>query len=364
MRISVALPGELGETELAAWRSIQRDDPALANPFLSPEFTLAVGACRADARVAVLFDGARPVGFFPHQRRPFGVGVPIGAGLSDCQGAVVEPGVHVDAGTLLRACRLSVWEFDHLAAGQKLFEGAVTATAPSPAIDVTAGYPALLERLRASSPKFLRTTLAKERKLAARCGELSFEYASGDRSTFHTLISWKSAQYRRTGRSDRFAHPWIVELLERLHAVSGPDFAGRLSVLRAGGRVAAAHFGLASRHVLACWFPTYDTELARFSPGLVLHLRMAEAAAAEGLWHLDMGRGEMAYKESLKTHDLTVAEGSLTRPTPVTAAHWLLRSPPRRLRAAVLADPRLRRAADRTLKGIGRLRTATRSAGH
>ncbi|CAM5675051.1 hypothetical protein MAUB1S_03880 [Mycolicibacterium aubagnense] len=61
--------------------------------------------------------------------------------------------------------------------------------------------------------------------------------------------------------------------------------------------------------VLACWFPAYDPSYARYSPGLVLHLRMAEAAAAEGIGLLDMGRGPAEYKDALKTGELAVQRG-------------------------------------------------------
>ena len=64
---------------------MQRKTGSLANPFLCPEFAVAVGSFRPGARVAVLADGPEIVGFFPFERRRLGVGVPIGAGLTDCR---------------------------------------------------------------------------------------------------------------------------------------------------------------------------------------------------------------------------------------------------------------------------------------
>ena len=49
-----------------------------------------------------------------------------------------------------------------------------------------------------------------------------------------TVIGWKSAQYRRTGRPDCFARPWIVQLVEDLFSIRGEDFSGVLSMLYAG----------------------------------------------------------------------------------------------------------------------------------
>lgn len=107
MRVSVVRPGELGPDDIASWRAMQSSTPSLANPFLSPEFTVAVGEFRPSARVAVLSDGPDVVGFFPFERGRLGAGMPIAAGLTDCQGVIHAPGLEWDARELLRACRLS-----------------------------------------------------------------------------------------------------------------------------------------------------------------------------------------------------------------------------------------------------------------
>ena len=57
------------------------------------------------------------------------------------------------------------------------------------------------------------------------------------------------------------------------------------------------HFGLRTATTLVGWFPAYDTEFARYSPGIVHHLHMAEHAAASGLLMVDMGKGGREYKE-------------------------------------------------------------------
>lgn len=74
--------------------------------------SVAVDKFRSDARVAVLTDGPDIAGFFPFQRRRLGVGAPIGAGMTGCQGLIHAPAAEWDARELLRACQLSVWQFD------------------------------------------------------------------------------------------------------------------------------------------------------------------------------------------------------------------------------------------------------------
>lgn len=305
----------------------------------------------------MLREDGEPVAFFPFQRSTAGVGRAVGLGLSDCQGLVHRPGFQWDSRELLRACGLAVWEFDHLVDGQKPFEEGISGAYPSPVMDVEHGYASYLGHIRGRSPKFVRTTLAKERRLGRDVGEVRYVHDERDPAALRTLMGWKSAQYRRTGRGDRFARPWIVALAEQLFHSRGPSFSGLLSVLYAGGRPAAAHFGMRSPSVLACWFPAYDPAYARYSPGLVLHLRMAEAAAAEGVAYLDLGRGGKEYKESLKTRDLIVSEGWVTRRHPVALGHRARRAPVRALRNAVTGRPGLREPADRLLKVVGRLRT-------
>jgi hypothetical protein len=86
---------------------------------------------------------------------------------------------------------------------------------------------------------------------------------------------------------------------------------------------------------------------------------MAEAAADAGITTIDMGRGAKDYKEELKSRDIVVAEGRVTRPSPTAAVHWLRRAPVRRLRNEVIENPSLLRAADRVLRSYARLRNST-----
>ncbi|MBD0708629.1 MULTISPECIES: GNAT family N-acetyltransferase [unclassified Streptomyces] len=348
---------ELGTREVEAWRELRVKSGAPANPFMEPEFTQAVAAVRPRSRVAVWWEDGEPVGFFPYEKGPLGQGRAIGHGVSDCQGAVLRPGLHPAAQVLLRQCGLASWEFDNLESGQRVFEGAAVGEFASPVIDVGEGYQAYEALLRVQSPKFLRTTLAKERRLARGAhGDLRFVFDERDPAALRTLMRWKSAQYRRTGRRDRFAQEWITTLVHRLHALRAPGCSGVLSVLYAGDRPVAAHFGLRSATVLSCWFPAYDPEFAKYSPGLVLHLRMAEAAAAAGIGMLDLGRGSAEYKDALKTGELTVYEGAVVRPGPRASLHWLRREPARRAHAYVRARPALAARGRTTLNHLARLR--------
>lgn len=243
------------------------ESPAYANPFLAPEFAAGIGRHRrGGARVAVLHQHGEAVGFLPYERGSFGVGRAIGLGLSDCQGLVHRPGVTWDARALLKACRLSVFEFDHLVEEQSPFAPYVTGTFASPVIDLKVGSDSYPEWLRGAYPGLAKTTLKKERRLTRDLGEMRFVFDERDPRALRTLMQWKSAQYRRTGRMDRFARPWIVNLVKDLFQVREEHFTGLLSVVYAGDRPVAAHFGPTSRTVFAPWFTAYDPELRYYSP--------------------------------------------------------------------------------------------------
>jgi CelD/BcsL family acetyltransferase involved in cellulose biosynthesis len=321
MRISVVRPGDLGPDDIASWRTMQRATTSLANPFLSPEFAIAVGRFRPAARVAVLSDGPSIAGFFPFEHRRLGSGVPIAAGLTDCQGLVHTPGLEWDARQLLRACGLSVWQFDHLADGQRPFEMYRVDTVPSPVIDLTGGFESYYQKIAVKSPQLCRNMERKARKLAREVGELRFVPDSRDISVLRALMALKSDQYRRTAQVDIFARPWIAGLVETLFATNGSHFSGLLSVQYAGDVPVAAHFGLRCGPVLAHWFPVYDTRFSRYSPGIILHLRLAEATHSTGVRLIDMGTGAKRYKEELKSGDIFVGNGVVTRRSPLAAAH-------------------------------------------
>jgi CelD/BcsL family acetyltransferase involved in cellulose biosynthesis len=325
--ISIVRPAELGPAEVAAWRSFQYATDLLANPFLSPDFAIAVGRHRPGARVAVLEDGREITGFLPFERRGLGLGVPIAAGVTDLQGLVHAPKADWDPRALLRACGVSAWQFDHLVAGQKPFERYQHGQAASPVIDLARGYDAYYQDLKSRWPRFCSNLNRRARKLEREVGPARFVLDSQDVAGLHTLMAWKSDQYQRTGRLDRFAQPWVVELLEDLLATRNEHFSGLLSMLYAEDVPLAAHFGIRFGRTLSYWFQAYSTEFNVYSPGLLQTMRTIEGASSQGVELVDLGKGHKRYKEELKSYDLTVAEGIVTRPSALGAVQWARSTP-------------------------------------
>jgi CelD/BcsL family acetyltransferase involved in cellulose biosynthesis len=354
METSVVRPCELTCGELDAWRRLQRADPDQANPFLSPEFTMAVGRQDPRARVAVLREGPRPVGFFPFERHPLGVGKPIGYGHCDCQGLVHRAKLDWDPVSLLRGCGLLVWEFDHLTGGQWPFERSVTRRAASPIVEIRDDYASYVAYLRRRSPRFVRSMNAKERKLSELAGELRFVLHEPDPDVLATLMRWKSEQCQAKGRRDVFAPASMAALVYDLLGAHSDTCSAVLSALYAGDRMIACHFSLRSTAVLAYWFQAYDVEFAHFSPGLMMLLKLLQATVGKGI--VDLGKGDDEYKDAVKTGQLTVSEGSVARGATVAALRRAQIASRARGVALITGNPLLRRAAVSTADAVDRLR--------
>lgn len=310
MRFSTVHPRELSTPELARWRDIRAAGTLPRNPFLSAEFAVAVGASRPATRVTVIDDGATTVGFFAHERHGR-VARPVGTLLADSEGPVVAPGAAVDMAALLAHEGLAGWDFDTLADGL-LPAGAYRVEAErSPVLDLSPGWDDYLATISGRSKKWLASTWRKRRKLEREVGEIRFEFHTADPEVLRSLMGWKSGQYAALGEWDRFADPGIVAIARTLAASRAAECAGAVSALWAGDRLVAAHLGLHSETVLSWWFPAYDPEFGRYSPGILLLLAIAEAAAGRGVTQLDLGRGAHDYKDATATGELVVRTGAL-----------------------------------------------------
>jgi CelD/BcsL family acetyltransferase involved in cellulose biosynthesis len=177
------------------------------------------------------------------------------------------------------------------------------------------GYASYVERRARAGSRQIVETERKARKLAREIGPLRFEARTKDASVLDAVFAWKSAQCRATGVNDYFAWGWPRELVARISSTREGSFGGAVSALWAGDSLVAAHMGMHDENVWHWWFPVYDHVHARYSPGAILLLRLAEAAAGEGKELLDLGKGGEEYKSRFADFDTPIAEGFLARRT-------------------------------------------------
>lgn len=309
MRLSIVHPRELGEADLVRWRQYISDD-GLGSPFLTPTFTLTVGAHREASRVAVLEDDGGRVAYFPFDVDRERVGLPFGGGMSDAQALIGPPDFECDLPDLVQRLGVREWRFDHVVPGQERFAPYRHSLHGSPVIDLTRGHDTYVREVRESS-SVLQQIARFRRNLVRDAGEVSVVWDSGRAADVDTLVAWKAAQYVETGVRDLFAEPWRAAVLHDLVAAGDDECRGVVGALKIGDRPIALHLCLVRGEILHSWFPSYDQEYGKYSPGLILLLDQAEKASSHGIGTIDLGRGDQRYKLRVANSSYQVAEGRI-----------------------------------------------------
>ena len=302
---------ELSDDLVSIWIELQQANPDLASPYFHPAFTKAIAAVRHDVEVAVLQSEGKIVAFFPFQREHGAVGRPVGGIISDYHGLICKQDFRFSPRELLDQSRLIAWEFDHLPASQVSFTPFRWSIEPSPQIDLSRGYEAYVQQLRGAGSKQIKKIYNLMRRIEREIGPLRFVPESTDAVALATVLDWKSDQYRKTAKPDLLAPGWVRQAVECIFATRAPGCSGALSLLYAGNRLVAGHFGIRSHQVWHYWFPSYDAEAAKYSPGLILLLKMAEHAPVMDVQLIDLGKGMSSYKERLMNTHSPLASGRL-----------------------------------------------------
>lgn len=308
MKTIVVPAHKLSKDLVRRWAEIQQQNLGLASPYFRPEFTQAVARVRNDVFVAIIDDGDA---FFPFQRHFVGLGRPVGGLVSDYHGLIAPSNYRCDVKTLVQTCGLRSWSFDYLPMEQTMF-------APWGRSDGEALVVDIAESAQIGSSKLRANCNRRRRLLEAVFGSVEVELDTCDPSVLNLCLKWKSAQYHRTGNLDLFAKPWARSLIDLIASHHEPEFAGMLSVLRAGGQPIAAHFGMKSGSALHHWFPAHDPEFQRYSPGMILLMEMITGAMKLGIKSIDLGSGDYDFKRRLSNRKVSLIKGAVVA-DPVTS---------------------------------------------
>jgi CelD/BcsL family acetyltransferase involved in cellulose biosynthesis len=303
----------LTAADLAAWHRLRDADAAYDSPYFHPGFAGAVHDSGRPVHVVLGHDRAGEVDAVLACHREGSTLRPAGWPAADFQGPVLARGASFSPLQLLGG-GVREFTFDHLVVSEA-FTPWVETTRPSPFVDTTGGLEAYLGR----AGKTAKDNMGQARRRAARAerdlGPVRFAVDTVDEPALHRVVELKRAQYAATGARDYFARPDRVELLTKLLHTRDTSFGGVLSTLHAGPHLLAAHFGIRSGSVLHWWFPVYDPEHAKLSPGWILLRELVKATPQLGITRIDFGRGEDEYKRRAKTGETHVAQGVVTRST-------------------------------------------------
>ncbi len=311
MRITTIPASELSAELIQTWLDLRQADKNLDSPYFHPEFTRAVASVRDDVEIAILEQDQHPVGFFPFQRNRFNIGLPVGGRLSDFHGVVLKGGVEVDAISLIKACRLSAWHFDHLVDNQAAFQDMQWMQVSSPFIDTSQGFDVYYTTRKQAGNHTLPQMLKKHRKLEREVGPVRLVIDCQEERVFQALLRWKAQQYEKSNMVNLFSFSWTEQLLRRLWEQRNDGCRGLLSALYVNDDLIAAQYCLRAGRVLHSWFPAYSTEMHKHSPGGQLLIHIIRAAQEYGIDRIDLGTGGEPYKTSYMTGASSVAEGSV-----------------------------------------------------
>ena len=310
LRVELRSADRLSAAERALWARFRDADPALSSPYFDLRYVQAAAESAPGAGLAILWRGDRIEAFFPFQRRG-GLLQPLGAPLTDYHGLIARPGADVDMRWLLQRLEGRRFRFGGLL-GVAADDTRDTAGRPAMIADLRGGYEAYLAQRRAAGQGgYLKDKRRRARQLEDQHGAPVFRW-SKDPADLDMIIADKRAQMRRTGQHDVFATRWTRALLHSLLAAQTPEFGLRIAVLEVAGRPIAAEAGLLSGGAYHLWFPTYDPEFSKFSPGALLTFETLRALADEGVACADFGPGAEPYKNAFADPGREVLEGDIT----------------------------------------------------
>lgn len=318
--MEVVKPEALDDALTDRWLALRAAEPTLASPFFHPQFTAALAENREDVFIAIASRAGEITALLPFHKRRFGAAAAIGGQISDFQGVIAERPDPAIVKALLTQAKLAAYDFNHGLATQEPLATNAFAVFPSPVIDLTAGFDAWASERKAARISDIKTLDRKSRKLASDHGDLRLIFDDRDDTAWRMFVEWKCAALKSLGVQPFNSVPWMLGTLKSIRNAKDAEFGGVLNSLYAGDRLAAVHFGMKSGAVLHWWYPTFDAALARYSPGLILLMKLAETQRLTGITRIDLGRGDERYKSSFANAATEVCEGSVARAASMAGA--------------------------------------------
>lgn len=275
-----------------------------ALPFLSPHWLLPWWRVFGTGmpRVATLRIGGRLAGLLPLYRldaegeRKF---LPLGIGVSDYAGTLLEPDLPPGAASALLATALTT---DATRADWPALvpvDALCTAEIPSGwRADRAPGEVCPALDLAAPLPSTIRRKISMSRNRAARRGGMSVETADAASAPalLEELIRLHGLRWRERGEAGVLSDPRVLAFHRA--AIGGLAEAGvaRLQALRIGGEIACMFYLLLSRTRVCAYLGGFDPAFAFESPGTLLFAEAIADAAREGRRVFDFLRGTESYK--------------------------------------------------------------------
>ena len=292
------------------WEELWRRDP-LATPFQSPAWLLAWWRHFGTPEPLLLTAraGGELVGLLPlYLLREPGCRklLPIGVGLSDYVGALLDPAALAAADRFMAAiAETPGW--DECWLPDLAEEGALAAAAAPAALDATGAeaapcpvlpLPRAPAGLAAVVPRKTMRDLHQARARAAAAGVVVIEAIGMEHldEALDDLFRLHEQRWRTRGEPGVCGDARVQGFYRA--AAHGLLAAGmlRLYRLRVGGAVLAVYYGFIAKETAYAYLGGFDPSHPRLSPGMLILAHAIEEARAEGAQRFDFLRGGEAYK--------------------------------------------------------------------
>ena len=149
-----------------------------------------------------------------------------------------------------------------------------------------------------------KKSLVRHERRLSRDGTIEVEHFSAADAIEPLLFEFFDQHIRRwsgTPFPSLFLQPQHQRFYRAVTAASSPSQALRFARVRWNGRAIAFHFGFMHRASFMWYKPTFEIELARFSPGEVLLRQLLLRAIEEGAERFDFGLGDEPFKQRFAT---------------------------------------------------------------
>jgi CelD/BcsL family acetyltransferase involved in cellulose biosynthesis len=326
------------------WSTLLEETPG-SSGFQSLAWT---AACRshltADRTLFLLVfrDGGDVVAILPTELAPGGVLRLIGQGrLSNYLGPVyrasaVDAVVEAFGGFVARERRISLVDFQGLREHSPFLvrlrraeipgwsRTRVVQVATCPWIDLSPGWDAVYGRRKGKQ----RANIARKWKALERLGRPEFEEVvdpAAVASALPTMFDLYRGRWLGRRESGGFAGRHRTFQTEAAEALAAAGHV-RLSLLRLDGQIMAFAYGVRARGVTVSYVLAHDDAFGVCSPGLLLLVRMLEAACQRGDVEYDFSVGEEEYKDAWTTGTRAVFRALAWRRASFAALHGRLGS--------------------------------------
>ncbi|MGH8572644.1 MAG: GNAT family N-acetyltransferase, partial [Gammaproteobacteria bacterium] len=315
------------ETRLVAladdWNALLGETPE-ASAFQSLAWITACRSARPSNRrlfIVVVRDGADVVGILPTEIGIHGDLRFVGQGFSNYLGPIYRAShagavVEALAALLARDARVSLLDFGGLREPSPFLAALrrttisgwsrphAVETATCPFLDLTPGWETIYARRKGKQ----RSNFARKGKRLERLGEVEFQEIVEPDDVRAALPAMMDLYERRW--ADRRESGGFAGHHRAFHELAGPALAAarhaRVSLLRVDGQIVAFSYGLRVGGVTTSYVLAHDDALGAYSPGLLLLLRLLEAACRRGDREYDFSIGEESYKDAWATGERTV----------------------------------------------------------